>query len=283
MSPCPARSRDLIISTPGHPAPSARDTAHWRRHPASGLSACDYHLNSLGDNVKRGPYRPGAPGTRRGEHGLTDSHAALMSAPGDIDRLARDVAQDPAVVGGLLSEITTSWRRAQIQCGHGHPWPPGHVIISYVPCQCRAVEGISGHTVVRCARDGCRSAWYRPRHYPPDATPSRAAGEPGGSHHHPMQATQRLLKRSTHRQLPGTQLQWPTVADRQDLVRIEVQGSLRHLTLSSRIEDVASSNLCADLDAVGDCGDRQSRLVVQREARLSVNTHLSTRYHAAVA
>ena len=57
---------------------------------------------------------PGAPGTRRGDHGLTHSHAALMSAPGDIDRLARDVAQDPAVVGGLLSEIATCWRRAQI-------------------------------------------------------------------------------------------------------------------------------------------------------------------------
>jgi hypothetical protein len=37
-----------------------------------------------------------------------------MSAPGDIDLLARDVAQDPAVVGGLLSEIATCWRRAQI-------------------------------------------------------------------------------------------------------------------------------------------------------------------------
>ena len=37
-----------------------------------------------------------------------------MSAPGDIDRLARDVAQDPAVAGGLLSEIATCWRRAQI-------------------------------------------------------------------------------------------------------------------------------------------------------------------------
>jgi hypothetical protein len=37
-----------------------------------------------------------------------------MSAPGDIDRLARDVAQDRAVVGGLLNEIATCWRRAQI-------------------------------------------------------------------------------------------------------------------------------------------------------------------------
>ena len=45
---------------------------------------------------------------------------------------------------------------------------------------CRADEGISGHTVVHCTTDGCRPAWYRPRHYPPDATPSDAAGGPGG-------------------------------------------------------------------------------------------------------
>jgi chitinase len=45
---------------------------------------------------------------------LTHSHAAQISAPGDIDRLARDVAQDPAVAGGLLNEIATCWRRAQI-------------------------------------------------------------------------------------------------------------------------------------------------------------------------
>src|SRR4029077_7117790 len=53
-------------------------------------------------------------------------------------------------------------------------------IVSYLPCACRADEGISGHTVVHCTTDGCRSAWYRPRHYPPDATPPGAAGDPGG-------------------------------------------------------------------------------------------------------
>jgi hypothetical protein len=31
-----------------------------------------------------------------------------------------------------------------VQCGHGHPWSPGHVIVSYLPCPCCADEGISG-------------------------------------------------------------------------------------------------------------------------------------------
>jgi hypothetical protein len=54
----------------------------------------------------------------------------------------------------------------------------GHVLGSYVRCPCRADEGISGHTVVRCTTDGCRSAWYRPRHYPPSAAPTRDTGVP---------------------------------------------------------------------------------------------------------
>ena len=78
--------------------------------------------------------------------------------------------------GGLANDLP-DWWPYPVQCGHGHPWSPGHVIVSYLPCACCADEGISGHTVVHCTTDGCRSAWYRPRHYPPDATPSDAAGE----------------------------------------------------------------------------------------------------------
>jgi hypothetical protein len=40
-----------------------------------------------------------------------------------------------------------------VQCGRGHPWSPGHVIVSYVPCSCRADEGISGYTLVWCTTD----------------------------------------------------------------------------------------------------------------------------------
>jgi hypothetical protein len=54
----------------------------------------------------------------------------------------------------------------------------GHVLVSYMRCTCRADEGISGHSVVRCTTDGCRSAWYRPRHYPPGAAPSRGVPDP---------------------------------------------------------------------------------------------------------
>jgi hypothetical protein len=79
---------------------------------------------------------------------------------------------------GNLANDLPDWWPYPVQCGHGHPWSPGHVIVSYLPCACRADEGISGHTVVHCTTDGCRSAWYRPRHHPPDATPPDTAGEP---------------------------------------------------------------------------------------------------------
>lgn len=37
-----------------------------------------------------------------------------MPAPGDVERLAGDLARDLAVVSGLLSEIATCWRRAAV-------------------------------------------------------------------------------------------------------------------------------------------------------------------------
>ena len=81
-----------------------------------------------------------------------------------------------AMDDGNLADDLPDWWPYPVQCGHGHPWSPGHVIVSYVRCPCRADEGISAHTVVRCTTDGCRSAWYRPRHYPPGAAPSRDTG-----------------------------------------------------------------------------------------------------------
>jgi hypothetical protein len=33
------------------------------------------------------------------------------------------------------------WWPYPARCGHGHPWSPGHVIVSYLPCPCRADEG----------------------------------------------------------------------------------------------------------------------------------------------
>jgi hypothetical protein len=80
--------------------------------------------------------------------------------------------------GNLANDLPECWPYP-VQCGHGHPWSPGQVVVSYVRCPCRADEGIFGHIVVRCTTDGCRSAWYRPRHYPPDTMPSPVTGVPG--------------------------------------------------------------------------------------------------------
>jgi len=79
--------------------------------------------------------------------------------------------------GNLVNDLP-DWWPYPVQCGHGHPWSPGHVIVSYVRCLCRADEGIFGHTVVHCTTDDCRSAWYRPQHYPSSAAPSRVTGIP---------------------------------------------------------------------------------------------------------
>ena len=74
--------------------------------------------------------------------------------------------------GNLVNDLP-DWWPYPVQCGHGHPWSPGHVLVSYVRCLCRADEGIFGHTVVHCTTGGCRSAWYRPQHYPSSAAPPR--------------------------------------------------------------------------------------------------------------
>jgi hypothetical protein len=79
---------------------------------------------------------------------------------------------------GNLANDLPDWWPYPVQCGHGHPWSPGHVLVSYVRCPCRAEEGISGHTVVRCTVDGCPSAWYCPQHYPHDVTLSHQAEVP---------------------------------------------------------------------------------------------------------
>jgi hypothetical protein len=51
---------------------------------------------------------------------MTDSHAALMAAPGDVRQLAGELARDLASVSGQLSEIETCWRRVQATT-HGVP------------------------------------------------------------------------------------------------------------------------------------------------------------------
>jgi hypothetical protein len=54
------------------------------------------------------------------------------------------------------------------QCGNGHPWAPGRIIVSWEPCQCEPARAAqprgSGHRVVLCRAGGCQSVWYQPRH-----------------------------------------------------------------------------------------------------------------------
>jgi hypothetical protein len=132
-------------------------------------------------------------GVRRAPtHGVQSLHVRDLSIPDrqprpgtSLQALPSQIRQsltcsNRAMDDGDLANDLPDWWPYPVRCGHGHPWSPGHVIVSYLPCPCRTDEGISGHTVVHCTTDACRSAWYRPRHYPPDATPSHAAGEPGG-------------------------------------------------------------------------------------------------------
>src|SRR5947209_939728 len=89
-----------------------------------------------------------------------------MSAPGDIDRLARDMAQDRAVVGGLLNEIATCWRRAQISMGELPADRPGvahngwmasgrrriaRVLVASAPA---VLAGLTAVLVVACSTQG---------------------------------------------------------------------------------------------------------------------------------
>jgi hypothetical protein len=57
------------------------------------------------------------------------------------------------------------WWKYPVKCGHGHPWGPGRVIVSWVVCQC-ALDGGEGHLRVSCRTDGCPSVWYQPPHRP---------------------------------------------------------------------------------------------------------------------
>ena len=75
---------------------------------------------------------------------------------GPIDVSDGDVTASLELTGYLRMTCLTDALPGAVR-----PWAPlvpGHVIVSYVPCPCRADEGIRGHTVVWCTTDGCRSA-----------------------------------------------------------------------------------------------------------------------------
>jgi hypothetical protein len=60
------------------------------------------------------------------------------------------------------------WWAYPVACGHGHPWGPGRVIVSWLPCACGPAREAQakgpGHLRVSCRAEGCPSVWYKPRH-----------------------------------------------------------------------------------------------------------------------
>jgi hypothetical protein len=62
------------------------------------------------------------------------------------------------------------WWTYPLECANHHPWGPGKVIVSWVPCQCgparTAQERGGGHRAISCPVPGCRSVFYDPPHDP---------------------------------------------------------------------------------------------------------------------
>ena len=83
----------------------------------------------------------------------------------------------------------------------------------------------SGARPTAAAQPGTARDTTRPTRRPPAPLGSQA-----GSHSHPTQGDPEATEAFDTSAVPGIQLQWPTVADRQDLVRMEVQA----LACSSR-------------------------------------------------
>ena len=46
--------------------------------------------------------------------------------------------------GGLANDLP-DWWPYPVWCGHGHPWSPGHVLVSYLRCPCRRRRHLRAH------------------------------------------------------------------------------------------------------------------------------------------
>ncbi len=75
------------------------------------------------------------------------------------------------LLGHVGSGAVPEWWNYPHACGHGHPWGPGRVIVSWMPCSCAPARAArspgSGHLTVSCQHPGCTSRWYKPRHERP--------------------------------------------------------------------------------------------------------------------
>ena len=58
------------------------------------------------------------------------------------------------------------WWPYPVACSHGHPWAPGCVTVSRLPCsECPGgTANHNGHLRLSCRTPGCGSVWYKPKH-----------------------------------------------------------------------------------------------------------------------
>jgi hypothetical protein len=63
--------------------------------------------------------------------------------------------------------VRPEWWCYPTQCSKGHPWAPGLITVSWLPCsECPGGrKNHDGHLRVSCG-EGCGSVWYRPPHKP---------------------------------------------------------------------------------------------------------------------
>ena len=77
-----------------------------------------------------------------------------MPATGDVERLTGELTQDLAVASGLLSEIATCWRRAQVTAAEALS-RAGTQLLSLV----LAVAAITNWSVNRTPPTGASKPW----------------------------------------------------------------------------------------------------------------------------
>jgi hypothetical protein len=95
--------------------------------------------------------------------GSMEPEQGRSSTKGCIDRSDVLIGRWATVTVPMICLIAWPY---PVECGRGHPWSPGHVIVSYVSCLCRAEEGISGYTVVRCTVGDCPLGLVQPAAFP---------------------------------------------------------------------------------------------------------------------
>ena len=57
----------------------------------------------------------------------------------ELDCSEMTIRRDLAAPGPVFRHCPARLVAYPVQCGHGHPWSPGHVIVPYLPCPCRAL------------------------------------------------------------------------------------------------------------------------------------------------